>query len=358
MQRDTDVVTTKLLSDIKSLRDSFNKPTSEEQKSVTEMSNKISTGIYLVTQHLSDSSSIKMSLRKVANELINVVYSSKSEMYKISQEILSMSDRILSFINFARISGDVSEINSYLIEREVIKLERYITLTIARDDITQLQFSAKDRADTKMKLFELFDSETTDDIKRTFPKSSDKGHQLNTRTSTPKKQKMSSPKIQNIDRYGIEEEEVKGHEPTPQNILSTEQANIKDTVTEKNNATNSVPIREVEPAESPVLISNRQSFNDTQSTISQGQSSAPAGAPMPKQAGIQPKSTAGSAIQERKDNVLQIIKLNGIVSIKEIADNISDVSEKTLQRTLIDLVNEGLVIRHGDRRWSRYEAVL
>jgi hypothetical protein len=58
---------------------------------------------------------------------------------------------------------------------------------------------------------------------------------------------------------------------------------------------------------------------------------------------------------ERAERILQYIKRQGSVSIKEIASTIKGCSEKTIQRELILLIQKGLVRRVGERRWSHYE---
>jgi predicted ArsR family transcriptional regulator len=69
-------------------------------------------------------------------------------------------------------------------------------------------------------------------------------------------------------------------------------------------------------------------------------------------------SAQASPTEARRQQILQYIRENGIVSIKDIASGVRGVSDKTLQRALIELVNDKIIIRHGDRRWSRYEAVM
>lgn len=59
----------------------------------------------------------------------------------------------------------------------------------------------------------------------------------------------------------------------------------------------------------------------------------------------------------RKNIVLEFIKGHDNVSIKDIAPNINGCSEKTIQRELIGLINEGKIKKTGERRWSRYSVV-
>lgn len=56
----------------------------------------------------------------------------------------------------------------------------------------------------------------------------------------------------------------------------------------------------------------------------------------------------------RRDSILSIVRAKGPVEIKDISTLIRDVSEKTIQRELQVLIDEGKVKRTGERRWTRY----
>jgi predicted transcriptional regulator len=59
---------------------------------------------------------------------------------------------------------------------------------------------------------------------------------------------------------------------------------------------------------------------------------------------------------ERMSLILDFVKKNNGVSIKEIAAVVRGCSEKTIQRELGTLIEKGLVERKGERRWSTYTA--
>lgn len=58
----------------------------------------------------------------------------------------------------------------------------------------------------------------------------------------------------------------------------------------------------------------------------------------------------------RKEMILDFIKGHNDVSIKDIVPNVVGCSEKTVQRELIGLINEGKIKKVGERRWSKYSA--
>ena len=57
---------------------------------------------------------------------------------------------------------------------------------------------------------------------------------------------------------------------------------------------------------------------------------------------------------DRREAILRIVRKMGEVTINDIAEVISDCSEKTVQRELLALVSEGILKKTGERRWSRY----
>ena len=57
---------------------------------------------------------------------------------------------------------------------------------------------------------------------------------------------------------------------------------------------------------------------------------------------------------ERRNIIISEIKKHGEVSIKEIEKALPNLSSKTLQRELLSMVDESLIVKKGERRWSRY----
>lgn len=70
-----------------------------------------------------------------------------------------------------------------------------------------------------------------------------------------------------------------------------------------------------------------------------------------------PKKTYNKTSNKKKDRqqkILTIIKDMKKVSVTDISKKITNVSDKTIQRELIDLVEQGVVKKEGERRWSTY----
>jgi hypothetical protein len=72
---------------------------------------------------------------------------------------------------------------------------------------------------------------------------------------------------------------------------------------------------------------------------------------------LAPTTQAPASSVSRRDTILSIIRTKGSVSIKDISDVVTDCSEKTIQRELMDMIKDNIVIKEGERRWSKYKLV-
>ena len=56
----------------------------------------------------------------------------------------------------------------------------------------------------------------------------------------------------------------------------------------------------------------------------------------------------------RQNIILGLLKKKKELTIKDISSIIKDVSEKTIQRELMSLISMGVLVKTGERRWSKY----
>jgi predicted transcriptional regulator len=52
--------------------------------------------------------------------------------------------------------------------------------------------------------------------------------------------------------------------------------------------------------------------------------------------------------------IIEVLRSGGAMGIRDVASNLPEFSEKMIQRELAVLVQEGLVVKQGEKRWSRY----
>lgn len=73
------------------------------------------------------------------------------------------------------------------------------------------------------------------------------------------------------------------------------------------------------------------------------------------QAASTPAATPSASMSiDRRTRIATILEAKGESTIKDISEIITDVSEKTIQRELNAMIEEGQVQRQGERRWSKY----
>lgn len=66
------------------------------------------------------------------------------------------------------------------------------------------------------------------------------------------------------------------------------------------------------------------------------------------------KDTSVNSTSMRRDEILSLFNTKDRISIKDAVSFIGNVSEKTIQRDLLSMVQDGLLIKEGERRWSTY----
>jgi len=64
-----------------------------------------------------------------------------------------------------------------------------------------------------------------------------------------------------------------------------------------------------------------------------------------------------SQLNDRTERIKTVLEAKPQATVKDIAEIITDVSEKTIQRDLNSLIEKGQVIREGERRWSKYSVI-
>ncbi len=64
------------------------------------------------------------------------------------------------------------------------------------------------------------------------------------------------------------------------------------------------------------------------------------------------------AKNERRAAIFNLLREKKEITVRDLASVVTDCSEKTLQRELLQLVEEGILRKEGERRWSRYSLVV
>lgn len=96
------------------------------------------------------------------------------------------------------------------------------------------------------------------------------------------------------------------------------------------------------------------SFNDTRSSSVPARATGAVETPQSTTQPLRAKAPATSSATDRRDRIKTILEAKGEATIKDISEIITDCSEKTIQRELNAMIEDNIVKRQGERRWSKY----
>ncbi len=65
-------------------------------------------------------------------------------------------------------------------------------------------------------------------------------------------------------------------------------------------------------------------------------------------------ASANQGTVDRRERIKTILEAKGEATIKDISEIVTDCSEKTIQRELNAMIEDNIVKRQGERRWSKY----
>lgn len=109
-----------------------------------------------------------------------------------------------------------------------------------------------------------------------------------------------------------------------------------------------------ESRKSGYILSDSFFATDNEFKIDKGQSQASETSKVLKDKVILEKENIKDNKNKRQENILNLLKKDSNLNIKDFAKVITDCSEKTIQRELTLLVEKGVVKKVGERRWSTY----
>src|SRR3989344_2794628 len=73
-----------------------------------------------------------------------------------------------------------------------------------------------------------------------------------------------------------------------------------------------------------------------------------------RESGSSDKVESSKSEADRRERIKVVLSAKEEATIKDISDIITDVSSKTIQRELNSMIEDNLVKRQGERRWSKY----
>ena len=266
---------------------------------------KVCMAVYLLTNFFVPEEPLKWSLRKSANEVLNSILSYNSSSLSLREKnLMDLHSGILNLVSYFDLafnSGFVSEMNYQIMAREI------------NDLIKQIEIFDENSFGANKKLFDENYFKVED-----IPED----RNFNLKDNNYKGAALKDNFNQRQNNYN---RHYYGHNGQEQNINQINNGQNKFTNNTSRYETNSP------------LDNNIGENNNSQITSNNK--------PKPK-----PRTTN----LKRQEKIIAEIKKHESVSIKDILRVLPNYSSKTLQRELIRMVDEGILEKTGERRWSRY----
>jgi hypothetical protein len=317
---------------------------------------KISKGLFLATQHIPDTSSLKRYIRDNAICLIESTAMVTLQMDDIDRQdndisIASLRSKInkniqvtMSYIDLAQTSGQMSYKNAGILSDNIISykneinvfmdtLEQYILSdTASIDELTYGTDNAENRhldrypqvSHKAIRPVELSDSFfENDDFGVTEP--------------------LPLPDTVGGD---IADTSDKGDTSDTSDTVDTSSTSVtRTTLSDIKSHKKDISDRSISHAPLSPQKTIIQKFSGSRDDLHSFLNS------MHQKSSIAPKN-------DRQKVIVDTIKEKGELSIKDLTDVIHGCSEKTIQRELISLVSDGVLSKTGERRWSRYSLMM
>lgn len=261
---------------------------------------RISTAIYLITNLMNPEEPIKWQLRKSALGLLdkvmslsNVTMSSRDiALRDISQKLF----QLISLYGIAFRSGFVSEMNYTIVDNEMKKIADFMSEFDIQDNNSRNNIFDNDFFTKNIDEVDKEQIKKDISVSSRFNTDFDKGHYKR------QEDKMSFKKTDNSKK-------------TEQNISKTNYSSKG----QYNSNT-----------------SNKNLNSNTNNNLNKN------------------NNNKSQERNKRREDILNIIRQKNNVSVKDISSIIKDTSEKTIQRELVSMVEENVLLKEGERRWSRY----
>lgn len=275
-----------------------------ELSEVVSKSEKIVRAIYMVTDLISSDEPLVHALRKVSLNTMQKLYetlaSSQSRQAPLLSQVMIQMFELKALLGVLHTSGRISDMNQELLIGELSKLYQ-------RLEVLSVKAMPYDRQRRSSRMVEEFTF--TDNF-------------FETETETIRETR--EPRIH-----------LESLKDTRASYLKDNAGSLKDKI--------QAVKKEISSAAESVQLENKMTLAVAE------KKSLPLSMKL-----VEKISPSMAKKNERQDNVLKILKQKKDAKVGDLALLIKDVNAKTIQRDLNELVENGLVIRSGDRRWSVY----
>jgi hypothetical protein len=314
---------------------------------VVRKAEKLTTALYMVTDIMSDKEPMKWKARETGVELLSDITvssgSSTSERMSALRNVIKKIERIVSFLDIAQSTRMITEMNASVLKREYIALKDAIETEWKRvhdDSKSIFNESFFEVENTPERALPSGRNETAE---VPVPAVENKGHVAPTQSIAPTLSK--------------------GHQMAPETEKETSKPTVQNPPAPRMSFTSHQSGNSDLRNALRALAPERESFKGVSLETSTPEEKittprVPAPLQMPRatisESGIIERARPDVGRDDRRKIILALIKQKPSLTVKDIAKSIPGVSEKTIQRELLAMVAEAILIKRGERRWSTY----
>ncbi len=300
---------------------------------VFRKSEKLTTALYMVTDTMNEREPMKWKMRETAVELLSGVTLSMNvtpaEKMSALADVLKRTDRLVSFLEIAEASRLLSSMNASVLKKEYRILKAAIEYEWTK----------------------IFDQDKMVFTDKFFDVPEDRHIEEESKQNTPILEASQAHLPQTSHREQQVPSNDKRHEKREVVTVSRETGGRVLVPLKKDIA---IDVKKVEPKKVEVPRHEPMSVHKERmhGVLNVGEVFTR----------VERKSD-GSSIErnipdatknDRRTIILALIKQKPALGVKDFTKSIPAVSEKTIQRELLAMVAEGLLVKRGERRWSTY----
>ncbi len=310
---------------------------------------KLTTALYLVTDILSDKEPMKWRARETGVDVLSDVTvaatAGASEKMSTLRVVLKKIERVVSYLDIASSTRMISDMNASVLKKEYLAL---------RDNIEAEWSRTHERSRSLL-------NERFFEVREDSPRELADGERKQLERDVQNRQIVRDvfsaqlPQVQSI------------HKNDQKNDQQYDQQNEERSGIAKSDA----PVARLEsPASLPPVVDTTKATKVTETPATSYVARTVMGVPVtPAPARYQPPRPAMRVLSDtdviarsrpdvtkddRRKIILALIKQKPAITVGDIAKSIPAVSEKTIQRELLSMVSENVLVKRGERRWSTY----
>lgn len=286
---------------------------------IVRKAEKLTTALYMVSDIIGDREPIKWKMRETSVELLSDITlsgtASQSERLAFLRNVVKRIEKIVSFIDIAWVTRMVSEMNGSLLKREYLHLrdlvEKEITIVLGGNGARELPLPPMYAPASKQEIRSMAERMLTPD-------------------NTQDEEQRGAVRVTDRDTT------FRGG--TIKDISSHTQFRERESVSKKETSANSgASVERTTSMVSDRMIAPRETVATEKKQVV--------------------RSVSGEsrvAKDDRRKIILALLKQKPALTVKDIGRSISGFSEKTIQRELVAMLDEGILTKQGEKRWTTY----